>query len=977
MLTDRIYDFFSVHRKWRKALLAALTAVLAALVCTLHFSEDISDFLPLGTREREQMSIYQNISGADKIVILFSAADSQPASPDRIAEAVGRFLDCLGENDTCGWCDLSGGGMNMETVTAVSRFVYDNAPYFMTDEDFARADSLLSSPDYVRKALAADRFALAFPSSSLVSEAIMRDPLGLFGLVAARLQGSGDTAGFELYDNCVFTPDMSRAVVILTSPFGNSETENNSRLLKILEKSSRQMREDFPDVEAHITGGPAIAVGNSERIKKDSILAVSLSAVLVLLLLIYSFRSAKNILLTFLSVGWGLLFALGGMAVFRDSVSLIVIGISSVILGIAVNYPLHLVAHLAHRKDRRTAMREIVSPLVVGNITTVGAFLALVPLRSAALRDLGLFASLLLVGTILFVLVFLPHYVAVSGASGAGRKAASRDGDGIRDGGDGAAAGNVPENWDSASAENAPHGFLDRLAAFSPEKSRVLVIAAVLVTAVLSFFSLRTEFDSDLTNINYMTAEQRRDLDYFSGLLEHGAESASLGASSAAESATAARPKTLYVYARAESYDSALAAFAPLASLTDSLENEGLVSRRNAFDSFVVTPQMQRERLDRWRGLVERHRPVLTAVLAREASEAGFSKKAFAKFAALIDRTPALEPQGFDFFAPLSETVFLGNSTTITASDAPYCVVDALNVAPDDIPEVKKALGDSCFDIAEINGAMTGSLSDNFNYIGWACSLIVFFFLWFSFGRLEPALISFLPMAVSWIWILGLMTLLGIKFNIVNIILATFIFGQGDDYTIFITEGCQYEYARRRPILLAYKSSILQSAAIMFVGMGTLIVARHPALRSLAEVTVIGMFSVVLMACLIPPLLFRWLTLKKGEARKYPLTFRTLLLGSPRTPMEAVPARYAYKGKEIERAVHRGLKAHGEEIIAMTPAPSGRIELTDDAYGALAILAALSHPEAEVLAHIPDGEKRLVASVAADGFVGNLVIVGE
>ena len=36
--------------------------------------------------------------------------------------------------------------------------------------------------------------------------------------------------------------------------------------------------------------------------------------------------------------------------------------------------------------------------------------------------------------------------------------------------------------------------------------------------------------------------------------------------------------------------------------------------------------------------------------------------------------------------------------------------------------------------------------------------------------------------------------ILFININIVNIILATFIFGQGDDYSIFVTEGALYEY---------------------------------------------------------------------------------------------------------------------------------------------------------------------------------------
>jgi hypothetical protein len=137
---------------------------------------------------------------------------------------------------------------------------------------------------------------------------------------------------------------------------------------------------------------------------------------------------------------------------------------------------------------------------------------------------------------------------------------------------------------------------------------------------------------------------------------------------------------------------------------------------------------------------------------------------------------------------------------------------------------------------AEDGRSLTASIVDNlsadFNYIGWACGLIVFVFLWCSLGSIELALLSFLPMAVSWIWILGIMALLGIQFNVVNVILATFIFGQGDDYTILMTEGCQYEYAYRRQMLASYKYGIVLSAAIMLAGIGSLAVARHPALFS-------------------------------------------------------------------------------------------------------------------------------------------------
>ena len=63
----------------------------------------------------------------------------------------------------------------------------------------------------------------------------------------------------------------------------------------------------------------------------------------------------------------------------------------------------------------------------------------------------------------------------------------------------------------------------------------------------------------------------------------------------------------------------------------------------------------------------------------------------------------------------------------------------------------------------------------------------------------------------------------------------------------------------------------------MFIGIGTLIFARHPAMRSLAEVAVIGMATVVLMACYLPPLIYRWMTVKKGKVRQVPVTLKRLL----------------------------------------------------------------------------------------------------
>jgi Predicted exporters of the RND superfamily len=182
------------------------------------------------------------------------------------------------------------------------------------------------------------------------------------------------------------------------------------------------------------------------------------------------------------------------------------------------------------------------------------------------------------------------------------------------------------------------------------------------------------------------------------------------------------------------------------------------------------------------------------------------------------------------------------------------------------------------FDAKTLTSKMIKSLSNDFNLVFYICGCLVFFFLWFSFGRFELSLIAFLPMAISWIWILGIMGLLDIRFNIVNIILATFIFGLGDDYTIFIVDGLMYEYAYGKKMLSSYKTSVFLSALMMLVGIGVLIFAAHPAMRSLAEVTIIGMFCVVLIAFILPPLIFKWMVKTKGQYRLMPVSWINAVL---------------------------------------------------------------------------------------------------
>lgn len=935
----RVYEFLRTRRWLRFTSLLVITLLLVGLVLRLNYKEDISAFLPLDSQHQTALSVYQNVAGANKLFVIFQHKDTVQGDADELVDGIDTFLSHVETNDTAAIVGNVTSRIDLEQMAQVADFVYTNIPFFLTQADYARMDSLLASPTYIREQLSEDKQMLMFPSGGLLSDNISRDPLNLFTPVVSQLQGAGNgSMRYEMYDGCIFSPDMQRAIVIVDSPFGSSETENNARLLTLLQQSADSTEAELPTVEIHLTGGPAIAVGNAEQIKTDSLVSVALAVVLILALLLFTFRNVRNLLLIALSIAWGWLFAMGGLALVHNDVSIIVIGISSVIVGIAVNYPLHFIAHLSHTPNRAKALREIVMPLVVGNVTTVGAFLALVPLRSTALHDLGLFASFLLVGTIVFVLLYLPHLSVVR--------------------------------------QQTRQTFLDRIGEVSLESHCWVVVVVLVLTVVFGYFSFQTGFDTNMSHINYMTAEQRADMEYFSKTML------------SADNAT-----TLYVLSTDTTLDGALDKSHRLQGKLADLQRDGLLRSHQGVAPFLCSKAEQQRRLDLWHAFIDRHGHEIASALQTSATAEGFAEGSFDAFLDILRADYKPQPQAY--FNVLSQTVFSSN-VSADSLRAAYSIVDVLTPSPDHEADVRSALDQTdayTFDVSSMNSAIANHLSDDFNYIGWACSLIVFFFLWLSFGSLELAILSFIPMAVSWVWILGIMGALGIDFNIVNIILATFIFGQGDDYTIFMTEGASYEYAYRRRMLASYKHSIIISALIMFIGIGTLIVAKHPALHSLAEVTITGMFSVVLMAYIFPPLIFRWLVrTSDGAFRTRPLSFSLLwerwrnrnrstasLQPSAHNVRNLVRDRYRYKGEGAFSAVSRNLRHFDDYSRWIDTAPETTAEgktfaVVGNKWGEMGLAFALVHKAQRVVIVATDDDHATFIRHCAERIAPNVVV---
>lgn len=747
-----IYNYFATHRWLYRLILIIAVAILSVFALRLRYTEDILSFMPFNDQQKQQFQIYQTQAKAQTITLIFQGDDE-----DLIIDAIELLADNIRQQNVI--------PLDIRTTLDPNLFAQQidsvslQLPYLLTSDDYRHIDSLLTI-EYIDRQIQNCRTKLMLPQSGILQPVIATDPLNFFQHYLHLPQQASNA--FDIVDGYIFAADHSRALAFIESPFGSNESGDNSQLIDLIDNIIRDTKSQLSTTDHHpnirATGSPVISVGNARRIKRDSIITISIAIIAIALLLFTSLKRKRDIIWMLMTIAFGMVFALGIIGMLTTEISLIVIGISSVIVGIAVNYPLHVIIHRDQRSDMPTTLNEVLSPLIVGNITTVGAFLCLVPLQSKALHDLGLFSALMLVGTIIFSVIFLPQL--------------------------------IEHNRNDQPTRQPATKLLDRLAAIQPHNSKATIITVVLITIILAYFAPKLSFDSNLNNINYMTSQQREDINYFLEI--------------------AGRKNTQTIY---------------IAQHIDNPE-----------------PYIQQ-----WNTFWQQHSKQLN-YFQQAALNAGFRPQAFAPFLTLTNDMPLNAPV--------------------------QTVIHTIEADKETIPQTRQRLSEQypnaqIFDIQTLNSQLTNSLSDNFNYIGLACSLIVLIFLCLNLRSIPLGLIAFTPMLIAWLWILGAMYLLGIQFNIVNIILATFIFGQGDDYTIFITEGLIYENRTGRPILTAYKRSIVLSALIMFIGIGVLVIAQHPAMKSLGIVTILGMLCVVTMAYIIPPVLYRlYLIIQQKIAKK-------------------------------------------------------------------------------------------------------------
>ncbi len=794
MFFVRLYRFFEKHKVLLFTLMLLSGAVFVYFGLKVHYEEDLSKLLP-ATEAPESGLVFGNLKVKDKIFMEMVGAE-----PETMAAYVDELMDSILVNDE----HIANTLYSVEADMALGALDYalSHVPSFVAPDQYSRFDEAIAHAD---ETMAHNYELVMNDETGSVTQMVATDPLNLRALLIPDMAGG---AGFIVLNEHLFTKDSTAALMFISPNTQSFDSQSSGELVQYIENRVEQFQQAHPEVQILFHGAPVRSAGNSRVMRHDIFLMVGFSLLVILIMLCISLKSVHVLWQTVLPVAYGSFFALACMYWIKGGMSLMALGIGSVVLGVAVSYCLHVLIHQHFVGDVEKMLADESKPVCLGCITTIGAFLGLLFTKSELLQDFGLFATFMLVGNTLFALVFLPHFLG---------------------------NGEAKHNEKVFKA-------VQQVNQYAYDRNPFLIVALLAIVVVGFIYTPKVQFDNDLKHIGY--------------------ESDALHASENlyAEKCIGGGVQRYYAVV-APTLDEALNANHQLSATLDSLRNAQLLSNYTPVVSMLFqSDKEQQERIAAWKRYWSRDKIAEAEAAVRTAAvHYGIDPSIFVPFRAMLEGDyevghlyeEGIIPEGLlcNFIEESDGQYLIFNSTMMETKDKP--LVD------EKVASMPHAV---VVDPFYYTGNMITLIHQDFNTTLLISSIFVFVVLLLSFQRISLALLAFLPMFLSWYVVQGWMAIFGLQFNLINIIISTFIFGIGVDYSIFVVQGLLADAQGVDSNLLDFhKVAIFFSALVLVIVVTVMLFATHPAIRSIGISTLIGMVSTILITYTLQPLLFRWM----------------------------------------------------------------------------------------------------------------------
>ncbi len=680
----------------------------------------------------------------------------------------------------------------------------------------------------------------------------------------ALFQRSGDAgidvAGYLSSDDGRIKLALVRAVI---------DTDRPEHVLPFVDYVNRQLRqaaaEIDPQLKVTLTGLPAVIADEAGVLWTDLFRTGALATVGLFLILIVGFRSLGQTVLSLLPLAFTLVWAMAFTRAVYGSLNLITAGVVPIILGLCIDFAVHLMSRYNEARVGGKAVEDAVVEavmgvgpgLLTGALTTSGAFIALASSDFGGFRQMGIITGFGLVVALALTLTVIPAALC------------------------------LPKlQFLQGRTDPPPPGLIGRIPGAVLRVRYAILVVGVLLAGFTLWASREIPWSYDYADLLPKNTESASALRRLITETDFSAEIAAVEVADLEEARSVGeRFAALETVARVES----IAHFVP----EQQAEKLALLQR---LASQTTTPLGAREAVDlvAIRGSVQDLVDALddAAFDAKRAASEHANlldppRKALADLLKAIDETPP---------GPAAERLAIVQTSFLDARDramrllashvgaAPMTVTDLLARLPVAMrsrlahPDGHLALyvypsdpiGDRAYltrlvqQLRQVAPGVTGlpvthlesmdAIRTGFGEAALVALVLVLVLLLVDFRSLRYALLAALPLGIGIAWTWGGITALGIPYNAGNVVALPLLLGIAVDSGVHILHRFRQEQEADVAAVVRHTGrAVTLSGLTTMAGFGALMIAQHRGLNTFGLVLVVGISACLLSAVLVLP----------------------------------------------------------------------------------------------------------------------------
>ena len=388
-------------RKWLFAIWLFVGIVAGLQVSTsMHIESDMSAFMPRASTPEQAFLLDELSSGKSARLWLLSM---RAADTDNLTALAKSFTTQL-------------------MASASFRSVY--AGQLDIDDEFRellfRYRYLLDpagGPEQFSKSALHTSFQRGFarlrsPASPFEKTLVVQDPTDAMRRIVSTLQPA---AGAIARRNGIWvSADGQQAFVVVESHAGGTDLDAQEGIASELATLFGRVQVD-PDDQLLVSGPPAFAVAIKARIQSEAQWVAVVSTLLLLTFLALIYRNIWVLLLLSVPIGGGLLLASAVTSALWGSVHGISFAFGITLLGVALDYPVHLFSHARPGESPAALMPRIWPTMRLGLLTTIIGFTAMLTADFPGIEQLAVFAITGLIGAALLTRYLLVDLLSIGG----------------------------------------------------------------------------------------------------------------------------------------------------------------------------------------------------------------------------------------------------------------------------------------------------------------------------------------------------------------------------------------------------------------------------------------------------------------------------------------------------------------------------------------------------------------------------------